>query len=89
MASLQLKKIPIYKSIIKDQDTVILKQKQNLDLKDSIILDKTNYIDTLEYNYNNCRLETIKNKEEKKYFKKESMYKNIGLIILFTLFLIK
>ena len=89
MASLQLKKIPIYKSIIKDQDTVILKQKQNIQLKDSIILTKEKYIDSLYYNYNNYRLETIKNKEEKKYFKKESMYKNIGLIILFTLFLIK
>ena len=89
MASLQLKKIPIYKSIIKDQDTVILKQKQNIQLKDSIILTKEKYIDSLYYNYNNYRLETIKNKEEKKYFKKESMYKNIGLIILFTLFIIK
>ena len=89
MASLQLKKIPIYKSIIKDQDTVILKQKQNLDLKDSIILDKTNYIDTLEYKYNNCILETIKYKEEEKQFKRYSMYKNIGLLILFTLFIIK
>jgi hypothetical protein len=89
MASLQLKKIPIYKQIIKDQDTVILKQKENLDLKDSIILDKTNYIDTLEYKYNNCILETIKYKEEKKQFKKYSIYKNIGLLILFTLFIIK
>jgi hypothetical protein len=77
------------KIIIQDQDTVILKQKENIQLKDSIILQDRIYIDTLERQYNNCILETIKYKEEKKYFKKESIYKNIALLILFTLFIIK
>ena len=85
LASLQLKKIPIYKEIIQDQDTIILKQKQNLDLKDSIILDKTNYIDTLEYNYEVLIIDNQNTKKEYKQFKKYSMYKDIllvGLLIL-------
>ena len=85
LASLQLKKIPIYKEIIQDQDTIILKQKQNIQLKDSIILDKTNYIDTLEYNYEVLLIDNQNTKKEYKQFKKYSMYKDIllvGLLIL-------
>jgi len=85
LASLQLKKIPIYKEIIQDQDTVILKQKENIQLKDSIILDKTNYIDTLEYNYEVLIIDNQNTKKEYKQFKKYSMYKDIllvGLLIL-------
>jgi uncharacterized pyridoxamine 5'-phosphate oxidase family protein len=80
LASLQLKKIPIYKEIIQDQDTVILKQKQNIQLKDSIILDKTNYIDTLEYNYEVLLIDNQNTKKEYKQFKKYSMYKDILLV---------
>jgi hypothetical protein len=88
MASLQLKKIPIYKEIIKDQDTIILKQKENLDLKDSIILDKTNYIDTLEYNYQILIIDNQNTKKEYKQFKKYSMYKDILLVGLLVLSLL-
>jgi hypothetical protein len=85
IASLQLKKIPIYKQIIQDQDTVILKQKQNIQLKDSIILEDQIYIDTLERQYNHLNLHYQTKKTELKTFKKYSMYKDIllvGLLIL-------
>lgn len=85
MASLQLKKIPIYKQIIKDQDSVIYLQKQNLQLKDSIILEDRIYIDTLERQYNHLNLHYQTKKTELKTFKKYSMYKDIllvGLLIL-------
>ena len=85
LASLQLKKIPIYKEIIQDQDTVILKQKQNIQLKDSIILEDRIYIDTLERQYNHLNLHYQNKKTELKTFKKYSMYKDIllvGLLIL-------
>lgn len=85
LASLQLKKIPIYKQIIQDQDTVILKQKENLQLKDSIILEDKIYIDTLERQYNHLNLHYQTKKTELKTFKKYSMYKDIllvGLLIL-------
>jgi hypothetical protein len=82
IASLQLKKIPIYKSIIKDQDTVIIKQKENLQLKDSIILEDRIYIDTLERANNHLNLHYQKTKTEYKQFKKATMYKDIILISL-------
>ena len=88
IASLQLKKIPIYKQIIKDQDTVILKQKENLQLKDSIILENNIYIDTLERQYNHLNVHYQNKKTELKVFKKYSMYKDILLISLLVLSLL-
>jgi len=88
LASLQLKKIPIYKEIIQDQDTVILKQKENLQLKDSIILENNIYIDTLERQYNHLNIHHQKTKTEYKQFKKATMYKDIILIGLLVLSLL-
>jgi uncharacterized membrane protein len=88
MASLQLKKIPLLKAIIKDQDTVILKQKENLQLKDSIILEDKIYIDTLERQYNHLNLHYQTKKTELKTFKKYSMYKDILLVGLLVLSLL-
>lgn len=88
MASLQLKKIPTYKLIIAQQDTVILKQKENLQLKDSIILEHKIYIDTLKREFNHLNFHYQKTKSEFKIFKKYSIYKDIILVGLLVLSLL-
>jgi len=85
IASLQLKNIPLMKSIIQDQDSIIKLQKTNLQLKDSIILEHKIYIDTLEDSYEILIIDNQNTKKEYKQFKKATMYKDIllvGLLIL-------
>ena len=66
IAGKHLQTIPIYKSIVKDQDTIIRTQAANLEKKDSIIVLKDNYANTIDSLYED---------KDNKYQALESKYK--------------
>jgi len=85
IAAINLKKIDSYKIIINEQDTVIQKQKSNLNSKDSIINSTTKYSDTLEMLYVKEIDYTEKLQLKIKQQKKTNTFMGIGLAISIVL----
>ena len=89
MASFQLKKIPYYRNQLTLKDTIILKLKENINFKDSIIILNKEYQSKVEKEYSLCNDIRTQQEEIIKEQNKYGKYKSIGLVILFICFLIK
>lgn len=88
MAAVKLKNESLYKKIIADQDTVIITQKEVIQLKDSINIENNKYIYELENAYEMLIDDNIKLEKQNKRTKNRFILSNIGYAIGIVLILI-
>lgn len=88
MAAVKLKNESLYKKIIADQDTVIITQKEIIQLKDSINIENEKYIYELENAYEMLIDDNIKLEKQNKRTKNRFILSNIGYAIGIVLILI-
>ena len=85
----QLKKIPLYKETINHMDSIIDYQEKNIEYRDSIRAINSDHENSLNSKLNECNQEYIKQNKQLKKKSRISNYKNIALLILITILVLR